>query len=151
MPSPLEIFIYTAVWVFVENLYSGIWRLTSTEFTIEQKKQGLTWSYLYMIPMYAVLSTSFKLLTTLYAQFFWVWIVLISYTIGVVLGTLVESLFGLIYDKIFPKFCPWGKYTKEQRGITWLGGYSRWDISLIFGVLMLAFHGFTIILGWSLK
>jgi hypothetical protein len=101
--------------------------------------------------MYASLSISFDFLTTLYAHFFWIFIILIDYFLGVVLGTLFESLFGFIYDKTFPGFCPWGKYTKEQRGITWLGGYSRWDISLIFGVLMVLFHGFIILLNGYLK
>jgi hypothetical protein len=143
----LRIFLYFCILITVENICSGIWRMfISKEFTPDQKKQGVCWSYVYMWPIYLVFPILFELLLGTYSHLFWVWIILIDYTIGVVLITLIESLFGFIYEKTYPKYCPWGKYTAEQRGIVFLGGYSRWDISLIFGVFAIAFHGLVILL-----
>jgi len=107
-----------------------------------------------MWPIYLGFPILFKLLLGTYFHLFWVWVILIDYVIGVVLITLIESLFGFIYYKTFPGFCPWGVYTKEEKGITFLGvnvngvkkGFSRWDISLVFGLFTIAFHGLVILL-----
>ena len=94
----LRIFLYAAVCVFVENICSGIWRaFISKEFTPEQKKQAVMWSYLYMLPIYFLFPILFELLLGTYSHLFIVWVILIDYIIGVVLITLIESLFGFIY------------------------------------------------------
>ena len=143
----LRIFLYAAVCVFVENICSGIWRaFISKEFTPEQKKQAVMWSYLYMLPIYFLFPILFELLLGTYSHLFIVWVILIDYVIGVVLITLIESFTGFLYEKILG-YCPWGKYTKEQKGIIFLGGYSRWNISLIFGLLTIMFHGLILLKG----
>ncbi len=135
----LKIFIYASICVMIENICSGIWRLCSSEFTPDQKKQFVMWSYLPMLIIYFIFPVPFELFTTLIDSLAWYWIILIIYPFGVIFITLIETLFGLFFDKVF-NINLWGKYTKEQFGI--LGGYSRWNISLTFGLMAIAFYYF---------
>jgi hypothetical protein len=108
-----------------------------------------------MWPIYLIFPICFELLLGTYSHLFIVWIILIDYVISVVLITAIEMIFGVLYYKTFPGFCPWGVYPKEERGITFIGyvtvngirkGVSRWDISLIFGIFAILFHGLVILL-----
>jgi hypothetical protein len=143
----LKIFIYASLCVFVENICSGIWRAFITdEFTPDQKKQAVMWSYLYMLPIYFMFPVPFELFTTLIGSLAWYWILLIIYPFGVVVITLIETGSGFFYDKVLG-FCPWGKYTTDQGGI--LGGYSRWPIS--FGGMAVAFYYFIQLFNWLIR
>ena len=137
----LKIFIYAAICVFVENLCSGIWKQISPDFTPAEKKQVIMWSYLTMLPIYFIFPVPFELFGYVISGLTWYWIILINYVFGVVIITLIESGSGFIMEKILG-FCPWGKYTKEQHGIMWLGGYSRYKSSLTFGLLTILFYYF---------
>lgn len=145
----MEIFIYWAVCVLVENLCSGIWRaFISKEYTPEQKRQGIQWSYLHMNVVYILFPVPFKLFMSVFSSLAWYWILLIIYPIGVVSITAIETGLGFLCVKVLG-FCPWGQYTKEQRGI--LGGFSRWDISLAFGLIAIAFYYFTQVFNYIIK
>jgi hypothetical protein len=149
---PLKIFIYWAICVLVENLFSGIWRaFISKEFTPDQKRQGVQWSYLHMNIIYILFPVPFILFMALFSSLSWYWITLIIYPIGVVVITLIETGFGVLCMKLF-KFCPWGTYTADQDGIMWLGGYSRYKISLtVFGIAAIAFYWFDFLFEWVIK
>jgi hypothetical protein len=142
----MDVFVFWAICVLVENLCSGIWRaFISKEFTPDQKKQGIQWSYLHMNVVYILFPVPFLLFMNLFSSFAWYWIILIIYPIGVVGITLIETGLGALCMKLF-NFCPWGKYTADQDGIMWLGGYSRYKISLtVFGLGAIAFYFFSML------
>lgn len=97
-----------------------------------------------MFPVYLIFPITLELIMSTYSHFFIIWMFLLDFIMGFVGITLIESLFGWIYEKTYPGYCPWGKYTYAQRGIEFLGGYSRWDYSLGFGGFAIVFHLFTI-------
>jgi hypothetical protein len=145
----MEILVYWALCVLVENLCSGIWRaFISKEFTPEQERQGLMWSYLHMNVVYILFPVPFKLFMGLFSSLSWYWITLIIYPIGVVSITLIETVLGALCVRLFG-FCPWGTYTKEQGGI--FGGYSRWQISLAFGLIAIGFYWFTVLYHYCMR
>ena len=108
------------------------------------------WSYLYMLPVYFIFPVPFELFGYVISPLSWYWIILVNYVFGVVVITLIESGSGFIMEKILG-FCPWGKYTKEQDGIMWLGGYSRYKISLTFGLMAIAFYYFVMLFNYCLR
>lgn len=147
----LKIFIYASLCVFVENICSGIWRaFISKDFDTAQKRQFVMWSYLTMLFLYFIFPVPFLLFMNLFSMLSWYWIIMIAYFSGVVFITLIESGYGLILEKILG-FCSWGKYTREQGGITWLGGYSRYMISLSFGLMAIAFYYFDMLFNYCIR
>jgi MFS family permease len=145
----VKIFVFAAVCVFVENICSGIWRaFISKEFTPEEKKQGIMWSYLYMLPVYFIFPVPFELFGYLISGLSWYWIMLINYVFGVVAITAIETGLGAFLEKTLG-YCPWGKYTKEQYGF--IGGYSRWPISLAFGGMAVIFYYFVMLFNYSVR
>lgn len=146
----MKMFLYMSVLVMIEVLCTGIASAFDKTKPPDTRKQLVGWSYVWMFPIYFLFPILFELFSMLFSSFAWYWLILISYFSGVIFITLIESGYGFLLEKTIG-FCVWSKYSKEQDGITWLGGYSRYKISLTFGLMAIAFYYFDMFFNYCIK
>lgn len=145
-------FVYLCIFLAVEIMLYGFIRVFNKDIPWEERKSMYMTTYLPMIAIYSILPLSFELFVSIIPLTGWwmLFFIPIDFVYGFVVTTLLESLTGFILVKTTGT-CPWGIYTKEQRGITFLGGASRWDWSLGYGALAIVFHLFLLVFNSLLK
>jgi hypothetical protein len=102
-----------------------------------ERLRGVGFSYIWSFGIYFTASALFIFIFYILTPVAWYWMILISYVMGLVLTTLIETGCGWLLNK-WLGFCPWSHYTKEEGGI--LLGYSTWMWSLGYGVAMVALY-----------
>ena len=144
---PIKMFIYMCVFIAMENIVVGMVNILNKNVPWEQRKTGLMFSYVWMIPLYIIAPVLFELFTFIYSvvHIHFLLIILINYIFGVVVITALETGLGAILVKYIGT-CPWGVFTKQERGI--FLGYSRWDWSLMYGLITVLFYYFIQTLRW---
>ena len=146
----LKWFVYLNIFLAAEIMVYGFMRVFNKSISWEERKSMYMTTYLPMIIIYSILPLSFELFISLFNFQGW-WMLLyipIDFIYGFIVTTLLESLLGLILFKTIGT-CPWGKFTKEQRGILW--GFSRWDWSIVYGLMAIIFNLFLIAFNNLLK
>lgn len=139
----LKWFIYLCIFTSMEVIIYGFIRIFNKSIPWEERKSMYMITYLPMLIIYSILPLSFELFINALPLTDW-WCLLfipIDFLYGFIVSTLLESLIGFILVKSVG-ICPWGVYTREQGGIWFLGGTSKWSWSAGYGALAILFHLF---------
>lgn len=144
----MKIFVLACVMQTMEVWGTAILSFFDKSKAPDTRKALVGFSYLWMFPLYLFDISAFLLLVFILSSLAWYWIIPIVIIFGIVFVTAGETGYGWLLNKLLG-FCPWGHYTKEQRGIFF--GFSRWDWSLMYGGLAVALYYFIELFDYSLR
>jgi hypothetical protein len=140
-----KMFLLTCLAVSVEVLATAIIGFFDKTKTKEEKLRGVGFSYIWMLPIYFLSSGLFIFMFYILDPVAWYWMILISYFLGIIITTLIETGAGWLLNKLIG-FCPWSHYAKEQGGI--LLGYSTWQWSLCYGLAIIGLYFINDLMRW---